>query len=178
MDISFRVKSIEPLGISRFWMAWEQYDPDVNCVTTDTCLTTERVTVRDTPFRYLHTEKFTDAISRPFIVVCLWIIAGAGLFGLLGAPVNVIVYLMMNIYVQFTTFLSFFKFIESANGGFFDETTKFYTFQNWVLEMVMFWSGGTLISTSYLLALVSFVPVLGPLFGVVLILAITPILTF
>lgn len=121
LEISFRVNGHEPLGQNRFWMAWEQYDEYVKCIPLDTCLTTERVIVRDVPFTYYNGENFGNSVGRQFLVSCYWIIEGSGVFWILGTPLNLFIYLLMNLYVQFVTFIGFFTIIVAAGGGFEEE---------------------------------------------------------
>lgn len=47
-----------------------------------------------------------------------WIIEGSGIFWLLGTPVNLLLYIIMNTYVQIVTFVGFFTVIIAATGGY------------------------------------------------------------
>lgn len=108
-------------------------------------------------------------------MVSYWIIEASGVFWLLGTPVNLLIYLVMNAYVQIVTFVGFFVAIIAATGGYEVEQRKVYTLENWFLELVFYWSGGTLFFSTLLFTLVNTLPILGPIIGVVMVLAVEPL---
>lgn len=176
VELSFRVNGHEPLGKTRFWMAWEQYEEDVSCVSMGTCISTERVIVPEEPFDYFNGEDFGNALSRAFILGCYWTMEGAGVFGLIGLPVNLLAYVVMNTYLTLMTISGFWKFSIAARGGFDEDQAAYYSFQNWFLEQLLYWDIGTKLLSTVLL-LMTLVPVIGPIFGVVYLLIIEPLIT-
>lgn len=75
------------------------------------------------------------------------------------------------------TFIGFFTILVAAGGAYSEEQTELYSFGNWFLELVLYWSGGTFLFSSLLFGLVNFVPFVGPILGVVLVLMIEPLIT-
>lgn len=110
LQITFKRDGHETLGQNKFWMAWEQYNAQGgNCETTGTCLSLERVKVRDRPFIYYNGVEFGDWVARQFIMTSYWIIGVAGLFGIFGLPLNLLVWSVLNLlYFPLFNFVSFF----------------------------------------------------------------------
>ena len=175
VDLSFRVNSHEPLGATKFWMAWEEYDEYPTCLASDTCLRSDRVTMQQYPFKFYNAENFGNMIDRGFLMTSYWIIEGTGIFWLLGTPVNLLMYIIMNAYVQIVTFVGFFVAIIAATGGYEEEQRLYYTIENWFLELVVYWSTGTFLFSTLLFTLVNGLPILGPIIGVILVLAVDPL---
>lgn len=70
---------------------------------------------------------------------CYWIITASSLFWLLGTPLNLLIYFLMNLYMQWLSFINFFKILIAAGGGYEDEQGKMYSLWNYILQMLIYW---------------------------------------
>lgn len=64
VELSFRANSHEPLGNTKLWMGWEEYNEYPTCLDSDTCLRPDRVVMQSYPYEYYNSENYGNMIDK------------------------------------------------------------------------------------------------------------------
>lgn len=98
-----------------------------------------------------------------------WFLFGQSLFWVAGIPFGVVIVSGLNLYMDYQVIyhlvVSFF-----ATGGWYDDPqNEMYSVFNWFFESVIFWSTGTRLLTFFMI-FNTFIPGIGPVFNLLLVL--------
>lgn len=169
IHLRFRVDGFEATGYNRVWFNYQWYDDeDEKCEQKDSCISWESVEGQLEPYEYYSAHYFGDFINRDYIIGAYWFLFAQSIFPVIGLPFGMMVTAALNIYMDYEVIYHF-VVASFAVGGWYDpEQNDIYSYFNWLVESVFYWSVGTHLVT-YAMLLNSLLPLIGPVFNALIV---------